>query len=100
MPHIPYAAVQTERHGLRSEIAERLREHYRERVQRRLVQRYEPNTADQRRDQDASDTVSQTVEQLRQRAREAWLRMRREMVAAPQSTEQLEQALNDKDLSL
>src|SRR5665213_2004481 len=41
-PHIPYAAIQAERHGLRSEIAEHLRERYRVRVQERAQRREQP----------------------------------------------------------
>ncbi len=98
-PHIPYAAVQTERRGLKSDIAERLREQYRQRVQQRLEQRYIANAPDQRVDQDPGQPYSQqTLEQLRQRGREEWLRMRHEMVSRSRALEQREQSLDDKGL--
>jgi ATP-dependent exoDNAse (exonuclease V) alpha subunit len=57
--HIPFAAVQMERRGLRSEVAERIRERYRERVQAR-----------QARSQGLDPEV------VRRHAREAWLQLR------------------------
>ena len=96
-PHIPYAAVQTERRGLRSEIADQLRERYRQRVQQRLEhsrQRQPSDHGPYRGTQGAER--SQTLEQVRQRAREQWISMRRGI----EQSQTKEQSLDDKDLSL
>ena len=66
VPHIPFVAVQIERRGLRSEIAERIRQRYRDRVQARLARA-------QGLDPDA----------VRRQAREAWLQLREQAQAAP-----------------
>jgi len=63
-PHIPFAAIQLERRGLRSEIAERIRERYRVRVQARQAA--------------AQGLDLQTV---RRQAREAWLQLRGQAAA-------------------
>jgi len=88
-PHIPFVAYQMERRGQRSEVAERIRQRYRERVAAQAAGRAgthaEAVPAVERR-RDASLDASLTapihdatgVEDLRRRAREAWLRLRRE----------------------
>jgi ATP-dependent exoDNAse (exonuclease V) alpha subunit len=93
MPHIPYAAVQMERRGMRSAVAERIRERYLARV----VARHEAVTTAgvslPRSEAVAAtiptDSVSPSVglEEGRRRAREAWLEIRRRAQAgldAPQ----------------
>jgi ATP-dependent exoDNAse (exonuclease V) alpha subunit len=103
MAHIPYAAVQSERHGMRSEIAERLRESYRERVQQRLQREQEAErTAGPTAEPSppAASSGPQTLEELRQRAREAWLQMRQAMSQSARSPDALERGVDDADLSL
>jgi ATP-dependent exoDNAse (exonuclease V) alpha subunit len=68
-PHIPFAAIQMERRGLRSEIAERIRARYRERV-----------LARQARSQGLDPDV------VRRQAREAWLKMREQVASPGEST--------------
>jgi ATP-dependent exoDNAse (exonuclease V) alpha subunit len=103
MPHIPYAAVQSERHGMRSEIAERLRVSYCERVQQRLQQQRElERTGDLAAEPSTpvASTGPQTLDELRQRAREAWLQMRQAMPRSAQPLDTLERGVDDQDLSL
>jgi ATP-dependent exoDNAse (exonuclease V) alpha subunit len=76
-PNIPYAAVQMERRGLRSVVADRIREEYRARV----LARHEPAAA--RGSEPAvvmtpTDSSSSRVglEEGRRRARDAWLQIR------------------------
>lgn len=70
-PHIPFAAIQMERRGERSEIADRIRERYRARVQARLARAAGPPAA-------SSQCGQPDLEQLRRQAREDWLRLRTE----------------------
>lgn len=98
-PHIPYAAMQAERRGLHSDIAQQLRERYKERVQQRLhhsQQRQLPDYSRQQAGPSCSQDGGQTLEQIRQRAREEWLRMRHGMERADTS----EHSLDDNDLSM
>lgn len=97
-PHIPYAAVQAERRGLRSEIAEQLREGYRRRVEERMERgrHNEPLDAPQLATSPGNQLQRETLEQIRQRAREEWLRMR----LGTERSQAREHALDDKDLSL
>ena len=85
MRHIPYAAIQAERHGVRSELAERIRAEYRERMAARMQAkaRREP-------EREAEPVGAAAVEagappaslaELRRGAREAWLKMRAQMTA-------------------
>ena len=98
LPQIPYAAVQTERRGLRSEIAEQLRERYRQRMQQRLErsQQRQPRDYAQQTNPSNSQGQGQTLEQIRQRAREEWRRMRH----GAERSETQEHSLEDKDLSM
>jgi MobA/MobL family len=97
-PRIPYLAVQAERRGFRSEIAEQLREGYRQRVQQRLDQsQQKQSTSYSSEDGSArSQGSSETLEQIRQRAREEWKRIRR----SEDRSEAKEHSLDDKDLSM
>lgn len=70
LPHIPFAAFQMERRGLRSEIAERIRERYRARVQARQ-----------------SRSQGLDPETLRRQARETWLQLREQAAAVPLTTQ-------------
>jgi ATP-dependent exoDNAse (exonuclease V) alpha subunit len=98
LPHIPYAAVQAERRGLRSEFAEQLRERYRQRVQQRLERSRHSQLEDHGQWSEATHGPDrgQTLEQIRQRAREDWKRIRRQSI----QFEENEQSLEDKDLSM
>ena len=66
-PHIPYAAIQMERRGQRSAVADRIRERYRSRVAARLQGTRTSGAA-----------APPDLEQVRRQAREAWLALRRE----------------------
>jgi hypothetical protein len=74
LPRIPFALMQMERRGLRSEIAERIRERYRARVEAR-----------QARGAQRSATQSQRpdLDEIRRRAREAWLQLRGQALQRP-----------------
>jgi hypothetical protein len=85
LPRIPYAAVQMERRGMRSEVAERIREEYRA----RLAARHERSTAAGREQHDRGDarTASQPragIEELQRRGREEWLQIRRSSQLGPE----------------
>jgi ATP-dependent exoDNAse (exonuclease V) alpha subunit len=66
-PHIPRIALEMERRGYRSVLAERLREEYEARVEARL-QRLAAR--------DALLAKPQSLEEIRRQARESWLQMR------------------------
>jgi ATP-dependent exoDNAse (exonuclease V) alpha subunit len=70
VPTIPYAAVQRERRGLRSEVAERIRAQY----QARVNARHEASAAAA---QVQSAPSRPAIEEQQRRAREAWLEIRR-----------------------
>jgi ATP-dependent exoDNAse (exonuclease V) alpha subunit len=88
-PRIPRAAVEMERHGYRSVVAERIREEYQARVQARSER-----TAAARPVQSADAAQAapsppkagdgpQSLDEIRREAREAWLRMRQTQAADP-----------------
>lgn len=66
-PHIPRIALEMERRGYRSVLAERLREEYEARVEARLQR----SAA-----RDALPAKPQSLEEIRRQARESWLQMR------------------------
>ena len=66
-PHIPRIALEMERRGYRSVLAERLREEYEARVEARLQR----SAA-----RDALLAKPQSLEEIRRQARESWLQMR------------------------
>lgn len=102
-PHIPYASVQTERRGLRSEIAEQLRERYRQRVQQRLERSREQQPQHGLQGQAGQGSAhGETLEQIRQRAREQWVRMRHGSDRSDTRERTLEERVRsgDKDLSM
>ena len=80
LPQIPIGALHRERHGIRSEVADRIREQYRARVQARA--HAAPQTAPVAEPTAAQAAGSEGLEQVRQQAREAWLRMRQGLGAA------------------
>jgi hypothetical protein len=65
-PKIPFAAMQMERRGLRSEVADRIRQRWRERVREREDRSAAPD-----------------LETVRRQGREAWLALREQAAAAP-----------------
>lgn len=67
VPRIPYAAVQMERRGMRSEVAERIRAQYRERVMARERATATP----------VASLPGTPLQELQRRGREAWLQIRR-----------------------
>src|ERR1700722_9612689 len=73
LPHIPRVALEMERHGARSVVADRIREEYQARVQARLGRVQAPGVV-----QEAKSPVGkpQSLEDIRREAREDWLRMR------------------------
>ena len=85
-PHIPTAAVEMERHGYRSKLAERLREDYKVRVQARLsrvasrdIGRGQSSAADPAAKPSCAEpscAKPQSLEDIRREARENWLRLR------------------------
>jgi hypothetical protein len=68
-PHIPRAAFEMERHGYRSELAERIREQYQSRVDSRLQR-------------SSAQEKPQGLEDIRRQARESWLRLRESQAEA------------------
>jgi len=108
MPKIPFAALQIERRGVRSEVAERIRAEYRTRVQAR-VERAAAMQFVARSEDAAGQPGAQSLEQLRRQAREAWLTMRHEAAKRPAAValehaapEQgaLQHNVQDKDIDL
>jgi ATP-dependent exoDNAse (exonuclease V) alpha subunit len=77
IPNIPYAAVQMERRGMRSEVAERIREEYRARV----LSRRELAAAARETGSDIGSHAASPprvgLEEMQRLAREAWLEIRR-----------------------
>jgi ATP-dependent exoDNAse (exonuclease V) alpha subunit len=67
-PKIPFAAMQMERRGLRSDVADRIRQRWRERVRAREGRSAAPD-----------------LETVRRQGREAWLALREQAAAAPQA---------------
>lgn len=65
-PHIPKAAFEMERHGYRSEVAQRIRQDYEARVQARITP--------------VSAAKPQSLEDIRREARECWLRLRQSKI--------------------
>jgi ATP-dependent exoDNAse (exonuclease V) alpha subunit len=74
LPHIPRGALEMERHGARSVVADRIREEYQARVQERLDRVHAPGL------QEAKSPIGkpQSLEDIRREAREDWLRMRQQ----------------------
>jgi ATP-dependent exoDNAse (exonuclease V) alpha subunit len=81
MPRIPYAAIQAERHGLRSGLAERIRANYRERVAARIEA--SERSATRTAAPEPAVAAAGSLAELRRAAREAWLRMRAQVVPEP-----------------
>jgi hypothetical protein len=78
-PYIPRAAFEMERHGYRSDLAERMRADYQARVQARIERGAAPElTSRAERALPTAPAQPQTLEEIRRRARENWLRMRQE----------------------
>jgi len=81
-PHIPKAAFEMERHGYRSEVADRIREEYQARVQARLEQGADRAIAEDPKPPaaipDALEAAPkpQSLADIRREARENWLRLR------------------------
>jgi ATP-dependent exoDNAse (exonuclease V) alpha subunit len=101
MPQIPIGVLHRERHGIRSEVADRIREQYQARVQARAQAALQ--TASAAEPAAARALGSEGLEQVRQQAREAWLRMRQGVVAeAPAHGAEVAEATRgvDQDLAL
>ena len=82
-PKIPFRLLQMEQRGVPSEVAERIRAAYRERVAARAARQALAAGAEAV-DRSAEQLGPQTqgVEDVRRRAREAWMALRREALAA------------------
>jgi ATP-dependent exoDNAse (exonuclease V) alpha subunit len=79
VPRIPYVALQIERRGVRSEVAEQIRERYRERVAARAVAQAATHGAEVTALEPPPLAIGVAgMEELRRRARETWLQLRRE----------------------
>ncbi len=79
LPRIPYVALQIERRGVRSEVAEQIRERYAERVAARAASQAATHGAEATSLEPPPLALGMAgIEELRRRAREAWLRLRRE----------------------
>jgi ATP-dependent exoDNAse (exonuclease V) alpha subunit len=93
LPRIPYAAVQIERRGMRSEVAERIRAQY----QARVSARHQASAAAAR---EPSSPPRPGIEEQQRRAREAWLQIRRTaqlgLDAGPQAAPGLEPRLEPR----
>jgi hypothetical protein len=90
LPHIPRAAFEMERHGYRSDLAERLRHDYRQRIAAREAARdlrttaprepalhgASPAPAASPPQAAPASTQPRTLEEVRRQARENWLRMK------------------------
>jgi ATP-dependent exoDNAse (exonuclease V) alpha subunit len=70
--HIPRAAFEMERHGYRSDLADRLRDEHRQRVEARDAARDSHSVAQT----PAPSNQPRTLEEIRRQARENWLRMK------------------------
>jgi ATP-dependent exoDNAse (exonuclease V) alpha subunit len=108
VPHIPHAAIEMERHGYRSVVAERIREEYQARVQARMERAAHPEASST---VESSAVVSaakeraakpQSIDDIQRDARENWLRFRQNQVeghADPAPSVSRNRGLDD-DLSL
>jgi hypothetical protein len=76
VPRIPYVALQIERRGVRSEVAESIRARYRERVAARAVAQVATPGDAVGLAPAPSNNVAAGLEELRRRSREAWLQLR------------------------
>jgi ATP-dependent exoDNAse (exonuclease V) alpha subunit len=105
-PHIPHAALEMERHGYRSVVAERLREEYQARLQARLERGTGREVS-----AGAESTVTepaikepaakpQTLEEIRREAREDWLRFRQSQGHAESAPSVRKDRGRDDDLAL
>jgi ATP-dependent exoDNAse (exonuclease V) alpha subunit len=87
-PRIPQAAFEMERHGYRSEVADRIREEYQARVQARLergagqVSAAHAGPTPVLPDANEAATKPQSLADIRREAREHWLRMRQSQAQA------------------
>jgi hypothetical protein len=81
LPHIPRAAFEMERHGYRSELAERIREQYQARVDSRL-QRSAAHGRSFEEGPSGGAEKPQGLEEIRRQSRENWLQLRRSQVEA------------------
>jgi len=87
-PFIPRIALEMERRGYRSDLAERLRDEYEARVAARLQR----SAA-----RDAIPAAPQSLEEIRRQARESWLQMRR--AHAESAPRELAERAKDDDLA-
>jgi hypothetical protein len=104
LPHIPFAAYQMERRGLRSEVAENIRERYRERVAAHAARQELSASTDamgRAPEPVASSAASSSgTDELRRHAREAWLALRRSSTQPSASPSKAEEQAVEDDLSL
>jgi ATP-dependent exoDNAse (exonuclease V) alpha subunit len=113
-PYIPRAAFEMERHGYRSEQAERLRMEYQARVQARFERdaAHGPRSpgeltaareaSAEREASAAREARPQTLEEIRRQAREDWLRMRQDATKKSETSQErgnVQERGNDDHLS-
>jgi ATP-dependent exoDNAse (exonuclease V) alpha subunit len=101
-PRLSRAAFEMERHGYRSDEAERRRADYEARVQARLERQpqLEPQAQLERQAQPVGQARPQSLEEIRRQAREDWLKLRQEMMKQPAQTSVQPNRGRDDDLSL
>ena len=88
-PHIPRAAFEMERHGYRSELAERMRMEYQARVQAREAQRQpQPQPPVRGQVPEPAQAKPPSLEDIRRQARENWRRLRQESVQKPATAQE------------
>jgi ATP-dependent exoDNAse (exonuclease V) alpha subunit len=85
-PHIPKGAFEMERHGYRSDLADRLRAEYEQRVAARLERSQAKTAVAAEAQPEGPPPKRQTLEEIRREARENWVRMRQSAVQTSPST--------------
>lgn len=105
-PHIPRAAIEMERLGHRSHVADNIRADYQARMERRehlrtQTSEQKPIQTPMRALESPVENRSRTLEEIRRQARENWLKMRQSVVEpSSKANDRLQQRSNDSDLSL
>jgi ATP-dependent exoDNAse (exonuclease V) alpha subunit len=75
-PHFPRAAIEMERHGYRSDVAERIREEYQARVESRLQRSAQPQRSTQLHEPSPTAPEPRSLDEARRQSVENWLRYR------------------------
>jgi ATP-dependent exoDNAse (exonuclease V) alpha subunit len=100
--HIPHVALEMERHGYRSVVADRIREEYQARVQARLERGADRVASGDAEARSALPAVNETVANpqsladVRREARENWLRLRQSQSQGSELAESAPTATKDR----